>query len=389
MKQSHIGILTLLKSAIIQQKIALPEGFQLQDANDHINQHHIASLIYEGALLCNIPQNDIRLLQLFQKYCKALQVSERQLRELERIYNAFEENGIDYMPLKGCKMKALYPKPELRNMGDADILIRTEQYDKIRSVMQSLQFTEGEETVHELVWKSDALYLELHKHLIPSYNRDFYGYFGEGWARAKLLRGTQYTMTPEDEFIFLFTHFAKHYRDGGIGCRHVVDLWVFLRSHPELDLDYIQTELKKLQLLDFYRNIRRLISTWFEDQESDSRTDFLTEFIFASGSFGQIENRVLSRAVRDANHSVLGFSGKLLYLWQTAFPGIKILREKYTILKKHPYMLPLVWLIRPFYKVLFEWRSLRQQQRNLAAFDEDGMENHQKMLHYVGLDYNF
>lgn len=389
MKQSHIGILTLLKSAIIQQKIALPEGFQLQDADDHINRHHIASLIYEGALLCNIPQNDIRLLQLFQKYCKALQVSERQLRELERIYNAFEENGIDYMPLKGCKMKALYPKPELRNMGDADILIRTEQYDKIRSVMQSLQFTEGEETVHELVWKSDALYLELHKHLIPSYNRDFYGYFGEGWARAKLLRGTQYTMTPEDEFIFLFTHFAKHYRDGGIGCRHVVDLWVYLRSHPELDLDYIQTELKKLQLLDFYRNIRRLISTWFEDQESDSRTDFLTEFIFASGSFGQIENRVLSRAVRDANHSVLGFSGKLLYLWQTAFPGIKILREKYTILKKHPYMLPLVWLIRPFYKVLFEWRSLRQQQRNLAAFDEDGMENHQKMLHYVGLDYNF
>lgn len=389
MKQSHIGILTLLKSAIIQQKIALPEGFQLQDADDHINRHHIASLIYEGALLCNIPQNDIRLLQLFQKYCKALQVSERQLRELERIYNAFEENGIDYMPLKGCKMKALYPKPELRNMGDADILIRTEQYDKIRSVMQSLQFTEGEETVHELVWKSDALYLELHKHLIPSYNRDFYGYFGEGWARAKLLRGTQYTMTPEDEFIFLFTHFAKHYRDGGIGCRHVVDLWVFLRSHPELDLDYIHTELKKLQLLDFYRNIRRLISTWFEDQESDSRTDFLTEFIFASGSFGQIENRVLSRAVRDANHSVLGFSGKLLYLWQTAFPGIKILREKYTILKKHPYMLPLVWLIRPFHKVLFEWRSLRQQQRNLSAFDEDGMENHQKMLHYVGLDYNF
>jgi hypothetical protein len=318
-----------------------------------------------------------------------LQISERQLQALNRIYSAFEENGIDYMPLKGSKMKALYPKPELRVMGDADILIRTEQYDNIRSVMQSLQFTEGEETVHELVWKSDALYLELHKHLIPSYNRDFYGYFGEGWARAKLLRGTQYTMPPEDEFIFLFTHFAKHYRDGGIGCRHVVDLWVFLRTHPELDLDYIQTELKKLQLLDFYRNIRRLISTWFENQESDPKTDFLTEFIFASGSFGQIENRVLSRAVRDANHSVLGFSGKLLYLWQTAFPGIEILREKYRILKKHPYMLPLVWLIRPFYKVLFEWRSLRQQQRNLAAFDEDGMENHQKMLHYVGLDYNF
>lgn len=389
MKQSHIGILTLLKSAIIQQRISLPEEFQLQDIAVYINRHHIASLIYEGAILCNIPQNDIHMLQLFPRYCKALQVSERQLRELERIYRAFEENGIDYMPLKGCKMKALYPKPELRNMGDADILIRTEQYDKIRSVMQSLQFTEGEETVHELIWKSDALYLELHKHLIPSYNRDFYGYFGEGWTRAKHLKGTQYTMTPEDEFIFLFTHFAKHYRDGGIGCRHVVDLWVYLRSHPELDTDYIQTELKKLQLLDFYRNIRGLISVWFEEEESDPKTDFLTESIFASGSFGQMENRVLSRAVRDANHSVLGFNGKLLYLWQTAFPGVNVLRGKYTILQKYPCMLPLIWLIRPFYKVLFERRSLQKQKRNLAAFDQNGMEDHQKMLHYVGLDYNF
>ena len=31
--------------------------------------------------------------------------------------------------------KKLYPKPELRVMGDADILIREEQYDKIKPVM--------------------------------------------------------------------------------------------------------------------------------------------------------------------------------------------------------------------------------------------------------------
>lgn len=389
MKELYKGIITLLKSAILQQSMPLPEDFQLEEAAKLIKTHQMTTLIYEGALCCGISQQEPFLRKLFAPYCKMLQISERQLQALNRLYRAFEEYNIDYMPLKGSKMKALYPKPELRVMGDADILIRTEQYDSIRSVMQSLQFTEGEETVHELVWKSDALYLELHKHLIPSYNRDFYGYFGEGWARAKLLRGTQYTMTPEDEFIFLFTHFAKHYRDGGIGCRHVVDLWVYLRAYPELDLDYIQKELKKLQLLDFYRNIRRLISTWFEDQESDPKTDFLTEFIFASGSFGQIENRVLSRAVRDANHSVLGFSGKLLYFWNLAFPGTEILQGKYTILKKHPCLLPLVWLIRPFYKVFFERSPLKTQLRNLAAVDQQGVDHHQKMLHYVGLDYNF
>ena len=58
-------------------------------------------------------------------------------------------------------------------------------------------------------------------------------------------------MTPEDEFIYLFTHFAKHYRDGGIGCRYVVDLWVFLRNNPTMDPEKIKRELDKLQLREF------------------------------------------------------------------------------------------------------------------------------------------
>jgi len=318
-----------------------------------------------------------------------VQISERQLQALDRIYKAFEENGIDYMPLKGCRMKALYSKPELRAMGDADILIRMEQYDKICSAMKALQFAQKDETDHELVWTSGSLYLELHKRLIPSYNRDYHRYFGDGWSLASHRTGTRYEMAPEDEFIYLFTHFAKHYRDGGIGCRHVVDLWVYLRAYPELDPEYICTELEKLQLTEFYQNIRRLISVWFEEEASGTKTDFLTEFIFASGSWGQMENRVLSRAVRDASHSILGFNGKLLYLWQTAFPGVKVLRGKYTILKKYPFLLPLVWLVRPFYKVFFERSTLKKQKNNIDAFDQNGMENHQKMLQYVGLDYHF
>ncbi len=389
MNELQKGIVALLKSAVLQQPMPLPEGFQPETAATQIKSHQIAALIYEGAVCCGISQKDAYMQRLFQQYCKMVQISERQLQALDRIYKAFSENSIDYMPLKGCRMKALYPRPELRAMGDADILIRTEQYDKICSVMSSLQFTPKNETDHELVWTSGSLYLELHKRLIPTYNRDYHGYFGDGWSLAGRHTGTRYEMTPEDEFIYLFTHFAKHYRDGGIGCRHVVDLWVYLRAHPELDQEYIRKELEKLQLSEFYQNIRRLISVWFEAEASDTKTDFITEFIFASGSWGQMESRVLSRAVRDTSHSMLGFSGKLLYLWQTAFPGVSVLREKYTVLKKYPFLLPVIWLIRPFYKILFERSSLNRQKRNITAFDQNGMENHQKMLQYVGLEYHF
>ena len=53
------------------------------------------------------------------------------------------------MPLKGCNMKALYPSPELRVMGDADILIRVEQYDRIRPIIQSLGFEEYGDIFYE------------------------------------------------------------------------------------------------------------------------------------------------------------------------------------------------------------------------------------------------
>lgn len=389
MNEIQKGIMILLKSAVTKEALPLPEGFDIEAAYPQIKRHHMATLAFDGAVRCGVPRHLPVMQKLFQSYCKALMVSEGQLRELDRIFAAFAENGIDYMPLKGCNMKARYPKPELRMMGDADILIRMEQYEKIIPIMESLGFTRRHETDHELVWQSEGLYLELHKRLIPSYNKDYHAYFGDGWQLAKQKDGTRCTMTAEDEFVYLFTHFAKHYRDGGIGCRHVVDLWVFLREYPELEEACIRRELRKLQLLEFYDNIRCLISVWFDGAPSDEKMEVMTQFLFSSGSWGEETVRVLSRAVRDSRHSVLGFSGRLVYLWQTAFPGVELLRDKYTVLQKAPWLLPLVWLVRPFYKVLFEWKTLKRQKRNLEALGQEDLELRQEMLHYVGLDYHF
>lgn len=389
MNTTQQGIITLLKSAVLQQPFALPDGFDLEAAMELIRLHGIGTLAYDGAVRCGIPRSDPQMKVLFQQYCRALQVSERQLLELDRIYGAFQKNGIAFLPLKGCIMKQLYPKPELRHMGDADILIRLDQNGQITPIMEQLGFTFKEQTDHEIVWLSQGLYLELHKRLIPSYNRDISPYFGDGWQRAIQSEGTRFEMSPEDTFIFLFTHYAKHFRDGGIGCRHVLDLWIYQRSHPELDLDYVRAELGKLELLTFFENTCRLIAAWFGEAEGDATTERMQEYVFDSGSYGKDESRALSRAVRDSRHSVLGFSGRLLYLWQTAFPDVATLRGKYTVLKKHPYLLPLIWLVRPFYKLLFEFKTLRRQKNNLSALSQENLDERQKMLQDVGLEYRF
>ena len=349
----------------------------------------MATLVYDGAVRCGIDQSHPVMKALFGNYIQLLTISERQQAKVKQLQEAFEEAKIDYLPLKGCVMKDRYPKPELRVMGDADILIRMEQYDRVIPILQQLGFHEKAETHHELVWVCDQLYLELHKHLMPTYNKDFHKYFGDGWKLAKVHSGCRYAMTAEDGMVYLFTHFAKHFRDGGIGCRHVVDLWVYLRSEPELDEAYVRNELSSIGLLKFYEHIRELLDVWFEDAPESPMSGFLTDAVFDSGSFGKLDSRVISRAVRDKRHSLLGGNSRLLYLWQTAFPSVLILKSKYTVLKKAPWLLPLVWLVRPFYKVLFERDTLEQQEQRLEALSEDRVADRRAVLHEIGLDYNF
>lgn len=383
------GITTLLRCAITGERLPLPEGFELEAALEDIRRHSMVTLVYEGALNCGIDAKSPVMQELFQKYLRAYMKSEGQVKLIGKIFSAFDEQGIDYMPLKGSKMKALYPKPELRIMGDADILIRMEQYERIIPIMESLGFTAGVESDHELIWKSKALFLELHKRLIPSYNEDFYAYFGDGWQLAKQKNGTRYSMTPEDEMVYLFTHFAKHYRDGGIGCRHVVDLWVFLRSRPDMDEAAVKAELEKMQLLVFYENIRNLMSVWFEGARSDEKMDFITDFIFTSGDWGRAETRFASQMVKKSKHSALSFNGKLMYTWGVLFPSVKSMEQKYTVLKKAPWLLPAVWVYRPVYKLLFEREAFGRQKKKIGMADQKQVDTRRQVLNYVGLDYNF
>ena len=387
MNRTQQGVITLLKCAITGENSKLPEEFDLEAVYPELKKHSMDALLCEGAMHCGLSVRQPVMQTLFQRYAQELRRSEGQLRELQRIFAAFEENGIDYLPLKGSKMKLLYPKAELRYMSDADILIRVEQYGRIQGLMKNLGFQFQGESDHELKWTSPQLFLELHKRLIPTDEGEFWNCFGDGWELSQRQEGTRYRMSPEDEWLFLFTHVTKHFLYGGIGCRYIVDLWVHLRSNPQMDEAYLQEKLEALHLREFHDNIRTLISVWFEDAPSDQKTDILTDFIFDSGSWGTAKAKVVSLAVRDSRQ-LTGIRGKLAYFLRIAFPGVMMLREKYTVLKYAPWMLPVVWLYRPIYKLLFERKDVGAQQEKLSMVTTESMKGWHMFLEYAGLSYH-
>lgn len=380
------GVVTLLRSAITGEVLPLPEDFDIEAAYPVVRAHQIATTIYEAAARCGISQQHPAMQKLFQHYCKSLQVSGRQLRSLEQICSAFSAAGIDYMLLKGSILKKLYPKPEMRMMGDADVLIRLEQYEAIVPVMEQLGFQLMKETGHELTWVSGALEVELHKSLFPPAADDFHAYYGDGWSMAKRAEGSQHVMSAEDSYIFIFTHFVKHFRSSGIGCRQVMDLWVYRRANPDMDEAYIISVLEKIHLRAFYENMLRTISAWFEDGAEDDQVQLITDVIFSSGSWGSTRTRTLAAGVRDAKRSGRRFKGKTAYVLRRIFPGVDSLRMRYPVLKKAPYLLPGVWLYFLVSKSLFTKGAWHRHMDNLSALTRENVETHSQMLRFVGLD---
>ncbi len=389
MNELQRGILLMLKSAVTGENNPLPDGFSLEQALPVIREHHMVTLAYQGGVNCGLDELSPVMMRLFQSYCRQMLCSEGQMAAVQRLYDAFENNGIDYMPLKGCNMKGRYPKPELRIMGDADILIRIGQYDQIRGILEELGYQQQGESDHEYIWQSEALQLELHKRLIPSYNSDFYAYFGDGWQLAKHRSGFRHDMTAEDEFIYLFTHFAKHYRDGGIGCRHVVDLWVYLRSCPGLNEKYVRRELRKLRLLEFYENIRRLLQLWFGDGAEDEILAMMTDFIFNSGSWGKWESHVLSAEFRNRKIAGSARGGRMRSLFRLLFPAARDMANRYPILKRLPWLLPVMWPVRWMDALLLRRERVAGKHRDFRSATTEKVDGYQQAMNCVGLDFSF
>ena len=381
----QIGILTLIRSAVTGQSSPLPADFRLEEAEKLIISHQIVGLAYEGAVLCGIQKSEPVMGRLFQLYCQILFRSNMQLKAVDTLLSRFEESGVDHLPVKGCLLKHLYPNPAMRVMTDADILIRMEQYDAVRAIVTDLGYTEGEVADHAFVWKGKTIELELHRRLVPTTDADYYSYIGTGWQRAVHQQGHRYGLRPEDMYLFLFVHFTKHYRGGGIGLRQAVDLWVWHRAYPDMDRNYLARELEKLGLTVFHSHIMAMLDMWFEEAAPTERTAFISQFIFDSGSWGTKAQRSIFEGYANAKKTGSAKTGRLRAALEMVFPGRLAMAGRYPVLHKAPWLLPFLWPVRWVTALLFRRQNIRSCREKVGSMTAENIDSFQQSLEYVGL----
>ncbi len=384
MQKLHRNFLSVIKASLSDASVTVDDDLDYEAILQLSKKHKMVPLVLNG--LYKVKGN-ISELDIFKQYTfKLIGYDQNLLNCLNKIEAIFADNDIDYMLLKGASVKKLYPSSECRLMGDVDILIKESQYEKIREILPSIGLVEHIESDHELIWISNTgLTIELHKRLIPSYDDDYYSYYCSPWTKAAYQYNHSFSMSKEDEYIYLFTHFTKHYRDGAALLRPFIDLWLFEIKYSLLNKEYIVKEIEKLDLKEFYENIIDTMDVWFNDKEETELTAFLTEQIMTSDT----KKRSLSaNAARATARTDSVASAKTKAIMRLIFLPMEEMKKKFPILEKLPFLLPVLWVIRWINAVFNKKRTIVTETNKLNHMDEQTVEDYNNELEKVGLKFN-
>lgn len=267
--------------------------------------------------------------------------------ERTRLFKQFDENKINYIPLKGIILKGFYPRKGMRRFADNDILFDKKKRKQMQKIMLSDGYAAQEYYfVHDTYVKPPVYNFEMHKMLFK--RSEDIKYFKDVWARAIKEEGDNcaYRLSDDDFYLSNIAHFHVHSREaGGAGIRFYADLWLMLQN-LQLNRDLIDKVLKDSDLADFEREVREIAMCWFGDDPKDI-PDEIFDIILTGGVFGTYE--------RSVQAEVKGG----MTLFRLMFLPYKQMCERFPCLKYLPFLLPFCWAIR-LVGALFSKRKLRK-----------------------------
>lgn len=293
------------------------------------------------------------------------------LFEIERvkITAEFAKAGIWYMALKGILIKNCYPKSAMREMTDNDLLVDSTRMNDVKEIMLGLGYTCDSFGVehHDTYSKPPTIQFEIHHSLFDAKEfPEIAGYYS-GIKKKAVRNGFELSLSDEDFFVYFVGHTYKHYGHGGTGLRSLLDVYLFLKTHPGLDEAYLKTQLELLGISKFEQKIKSLANKVFTGAElSEKELDELDYFI-ESGSNGVQEHNEYNRIRRKLSNDDSS-DNKRKYLLRRVFISGKALEVKYPFFAKHKALYPFLFVYRPVMGVLSHPGKLIDELKRVKSF---------------------
>lgn len=293
-------------------------------------------------------------------------------KEREEVFNFFDKNNIDYMPLKGLEIRNYYPKISMRQMSDNDILVDIKYRDVILEYMKKHGYkvtSTGRQS--DDYFKPPYSTFEFHRELFFNEN-DFCPDFGDLWSKAARdeEHSNMYHMDAEDVYIYSVSHMYKHFTSSGCGVRFLADNYLILKKEQDtLDWDYINSMFEQNGILEFEQKTKKLAFAIFEQNKFDDDDLELLETIINFGIFGNGTIRITNKLHEMAEESSLE-EAKKNYILSRLFPPKKKMIADNRVLERKPYLL--VWFyVKRLFKALFNSKKAMNEFKTVTKTDID------------------
>lgn len=370
-------LIDLLSSAIRGLK---PSSF-ISTRLDSNHLHNIWNDIYEEALAHEVhtliypilselpsdlrPDNEI---MIKWKRGTILSASDQihHIEMVRMVLEKFHAEGIPVIALKGLVIRDYYPQPDLRTMGDADLLIKKEDIKKAKKLLREMGYVKGESCERHISFhNNNNATIELHNDSI--HNQSDLRFTDTIWDYTMdvlLYDIPVLCLSIEYQILHIIFHSAHHVLSNGFGLRLLCDLVVYIEANQlSINWDMIMDCTKKFGIYKFTNEILHICQRLFQlqipdlsykfDEESNIYNELLINDILVGGVYGrrtydrEISGRFVKYINVDNAHKFANMQNMLKFL----FPSIHKLDQRYKYAKKIPLLLPIAWIHRGFVNI--------------------------------------
>lgn len=372
MKKTNLEFLSLLKSSLKNEKY---DGEKI-DFEDLVyiykmsEIHHVVPMIYNAAYNEDFfKECDANFQAMFKSSAFRYIFSQIQrTNHFLEVYKKLSEKNIKILVFKGIIFRNMYNNPDDRISSDEDILIKKEDYEKVKEFFLSEGFEfidKGEECAY--FSKSTGLCIEVSTSLF-SHESKAYGHLNklfedvfEKSIKINIDKIDILTLSHEQHLIYIVFHNMKHFLTGGFGIRQVADFSKYIETYGEyINWEKFWSDLKDLNYDTFALNLIE-ISLKYLGFNNDKITypDNITSFDELKNSQKYYINSeslindildagVFGASTMDRKHTALMTldaveDKKKSNRLKAVFPNVNYLKDNYTYLQKYPILLPVAW----------------------------------------------
>ena len=342
-----VGLVIYLASCVMNQttpEIPQPDEKTLEAVYECAGRHMVGAIVADG--LEKAGYGDPHSAKEIGRSLRRSILFDAAWKEVCEKYDAA---GIHYLPLKGVVIQQYYPRPELREMSDHDILIDPARAEDVKDIMESLDYTTDSFGImnHDVYMKAPLLNFEIHRELFSqTAGKEIYDYYLDV-DRFLSGEGCLQTMSPEDFYIYMVAHEFKHFNTKGTGLRSLLDTYIFLKKE-NLDWEYVNGEIGKLGISDFEQLNRTLAMNLFSEEKLSDAEAKMLKYVVSSGVYGNKDYKVENLAYKMGDSKARYMAHRFLVPVSPKNKDYIRFANSYPTFYKYKILLPLL----PFYRVI-------------------------------------